>query len=92
MPLGHISFISYTTLQDASVSRMLTISNVRAVFHVPLSIQAHAELQALQSEISSITLSGDADKWVCTWGAQVFKTTDYYKFFFREVIAHAAFK
>ena len=26
------------------------------------------------------------------WGAQLFKTTHYYKFFFREVIAHAAFR
>ena len=70
---------------------MLSISNLREAFHLPLSVQAHEELRALQQDVSSVTLSEGKDVWICTWGAQLFKTTDYYKFFFREVNAHAAF-
>ena len=47
---------SYTTFEDASVHTMLTIQNIREAFHLPLSVQAHAELRHLQSRTSSITL------------------------------------
>lgn len=73
---------SYTILEDASVNMMLTISNIREAFQLPLSVQAHEELRDLQLEVSSTTLSEANDSWICTWGASAFKTTAYYKFCF----------
>ena len=57
---------SYATGEDASVRSMLTISEVREAFHLPLSTQAHDELRRIQNVVSSTTLSDERDVWICT--------------------------
>ena len=41
--------------------------------------------------MARITLTEDHDTWQCVWGDNNFKTSSYYKFYFRDVIAHEAF-
>lgn len=83
---------SYTTLEDASVNQLLTITSIDQGFHLPLSVQAHEELRTLQQNVRSLEITDANDTWTCTWGASESKTTAYYTVFFREMIVHDAYK
>ena len=54
-------------------------------------MQAHEEVKLLQLDVAAVRLEERNDAWSYCWGATEFKTARYYKFFFREVIAHVAF-
>ena len=46
----------------------------------------------IQQNVRSTELSDTKDNWTCIWGAPEFKIAAYYTFFFREIIAHDAYK
>ena len=70
----------------------LTAPTLHATFQLPLSLQAHDELKLLQLDMAAVVLEDQDDVWSYCWGSNVFKTTAYYQFVFRDVVALMAFK
>ncbi|XP_073363407.1 uncharacterized protein [Aegilops tauschii subsp. strangulata] len=83
---------SFAANEDISVQQFLATMDLAATFRLPLSMQAQDELRQIQREVSHFTLDGSKDQWICTWGAQIFKTSAYYTFVFRDVQAHEGFR
>lgn len=84
---------SFSLHEDMSVKDFLSIQSLNAAFHLPLSPQALQELRQLQTQLAETGLSSSAhDQWTYIWGAREFKSKDYYKFFFKDVPVHDAFK
>ena len=83
---------SYVLNEDLSVQNFLTASTLQATFQLPLSLQAHDELKLLQLDMAAVVLEDQDDVWSYCWGSNVFKTTAYYQFVFRDVVAHVAFQ
>ncbi|XP_073367668.1 uncharacterized protein [Aegilops tauschii subsp. strangulata] len=83
---------SFTRDEDASTRKCLSITQLNQAFDLPLSVQAFDELRALQQNVITATMTDSKDAWICTWGSADFKTTAYYTFYFREMIAHDAYR
>ena len=83
---------SFAANEDISIQQFLATTDMAATFRLPLSMQAHDELRQIQREVSHFNLDGSKDQWICTWGAQTFKTSAYYTFVFRDVQTHEGFK
>lgn len=89
---SHPRAFSFALDEDISVKDFLQITSLGEAFHLPLTPQAHAEIRDLQRIASSILPRGDtSDVWQYNWGKSIFKSTDYYKYFFREIQAHQVF-
>mgnify|MGYP002413836659 FL=1 len=90
----HPRAFSFATQEDISVRDFLGATTLRVTFHLPLSVQAHAETRDLQCLVSDIqlhdSLSGN-DSWNCTWLTQKYSASKYYNFYFREVRAHQTY-
>ena len=83
---------SYCKNGDIPIQAFLNTTDLSMTFHLPLSVQAHDELRQIQREVANVELTNANDTWTCCWGAQSFKTTSYYSYYFREITAHVAFK
>lgn len=89
----HPRAFSYSKDEDLSVRKMLLNSDLGMVFHLPLSVQAHAEVRQLQEETSnSAIVDNSSDIWTYIWGAKDYKASAYYAFYFRDVQVHQTFK
>ena len=78
--------------QDPNLMPLLKTSpDLHETFHLPLSMQSRDELRNIQAEVAMITPVPADDTWQCVWGDNNFHTSSYYKFYFREVVAHEAF-
>ena len=90
----HPRAFSFATQEDISVRDFLGATTLRVTFHLPLSVQAHAETRDLQRLVRDIqlhdSLSGN-DSWNCTWLTQKYSASKYYNFYFREVRAHQTY-
>lgn len=89
---GHARLFSFARNEDVSVQGLLTMNTLGQNFHLPLSLQARAELEELQSTLAAVELSpGVKDEWRCVWGPKGFVASKYYKYCFREMEADEAF-
>lgn len=84
---------SYTTDEDVTVRDFLSSSELHAIFHLHLSIQAHDEVKLMQDAVRDVAMSDQAhDEWTYVWVDSEFKASRYYAFYFRDMQAHEAFK
>ena len=68
------------------------ITSLGEAFHLPLTPQAHAEVRDMQVLAAEIQPSMTAtDVWHYVWGKTICKSTDYYRFFFRDIQSHQVF-
>lgn len=89
---SHPRAFSYAANEDVSVKDFLRITSLGEAFHLPLSPQAHAEVRDMQTIVTLFQpMTAVSDVWYYIWGKTVFKSTDYYRFFFREVQSHQVF-
>ena len=90
----HPRAFSFASQEDISVRDFLGAKTLHEMFHLPLSVQAHAETRDLQSIVRDIplndSLSGN-DSWNCTWATQTYSANKYYNSYFREVRAHQTY-
>lgn len=87
--------LSFAKEEDISVRNFLASSTLGTIFHIPLSIQAYEEVRSLQLETASVAINSNNeshDVWTYAWGADDYNTSQYYRFYFREVQAHLAYK
>ena len=89
---SHPRAFSHSLNEDVSVKDFLGITLLGETFHLPLSPQAHAEVRHMQTIASVIQPSTAAsDVWHYVWGKTVFKSMDYYRFFFKDIQSHQVF-
>ncbi|XP_073357964.1 uncharacterized protein [Aegilops tauschii subsp. strangulata] len=90
---SHPRAYSYAVNEDVSVRDFLGITSLGMAFHLPLSPRAHDEVRNLQL-IATTTqpMTATSDVWHYVWGKTTFKSMDYYKFFFREILSHQVFR
>lgn len=65
---------------------MLAAPSLVHNFHLPLSIQAHQQLQNLLATLHALQPQGDSDQWSYIWGSSVFTASRAYK----EIIGHSS--
>ena len=86
---------SFARDEDVSIQTLLRSSTIGEAFHIPFSPQARAEVEEIQALTVGINPGSDTnDKWCCVWDARelgAFKSSDYYKFCFKDVIVDAVF-
>jgi hypothetical protein len=84
---------SYCLHEDTSVQKFLTASTLADNFSLPLSPEALQEVKDLQEEAASTVLShATIDSWTYVWGSAFYTSRRYYKYCFREIVPHVAFK
>ena len=62
---------SYTSDEDTSVRKVLSITHLNQAFELPLSVQDFEELRALQQNVQEVGLTDSKGVWICTWGSAV---------------------
>ena len=83
---SHPCAFSHSLNKDVSVKDFLGITSLGMAFHLPLSPQALDEVRHMQTIASSFQpMASSSDVWHYTWGKTIFKATDYYRFFFRDI-------
>lgn len=92
---SHPRAFSYAKLEDISVRDFLGCTELNETFHLPLSMQAHAEVRHIQ-EITTHVGNDDSDNcsdiWTYAWGSGIYTAKSYYQFYFRDAKAHKTFK
>ena len=79
--------------EDLSVAEAMATTDMHATFHLPVSPQALAEIQDIESQTTWISPSTSLhDVWHYSWGATLYKPRDYYNNYFRDggLIKHSA--
>jgi hypothetical protein len=56
-----------------------------------MSSEAFDELRELQADCANVTLEENADSWTYCWGLASFSSSQYYKFYFRNLEPHGYF-
>ena len=90
----HLRAFLFAIQEDLSVKDFLGTTRLGESFHLPLSVQAHAETRDLQRLVLDIQLQDSqyvADKWILTWGTEMYSANKYYNFYFEDVRAHQAY-
>jgi len=83
---------SHATNEDVSVKDFLGITSLGEAFHLPLSPQAHVEARHMQTIATSFhPMLATSKVWHYVWGKTIFKSIDYYRFFFRDIQSHQVF-
>jgi hypothetical protein len=84
--MPHKSFLrlfSFEIDQTLSVKEVLLLTDKTELFHMPLSQQAHEELDRLQSWIVGVTLvPAESDSWNTIWKGGVYTTKSLYQYTF----------
>jgi hypothetical protein len=84
---------SYAIREDSSVKEILTASRLSDNFLLPLSPEAMNELRMLQAQTLDVILTENThDTWKYAWVSDCYSPRMYYKFCFREMTPHCAFK
>lgn len=65
---------------------------LHGLFHLPLSQQAHAQLQVLQEDLNLRTLNDESDSWSYIWNSNSFSVKKAYKQLSGRCHPHPAFK
>ena len=80
---------SFAREEDVSVQKLLRSCTIGEAFHIPISPQARVEVEEIQALTAEFNPESDrTDKWCCVWdagGLGTFKSSDYYKFSFKDV-------
>jgi hypothetical protein len=64
-----------------------------SLFYLPISIEAFAKLQQLQTMLTDIQYHpDDLDSWVLVWGNQQYSSRRYYQPVFENLQVHQKFK
>ena len=70
LALKYPCLFSFARDQRISVKNVMEVHDLASLFALPLSEQAHDELQAMQNELLSVPFDDDQkDIWTLTWGS-----------------------
>ena len=83
---------SFATDQRASVKSVIEAEDLASLFTLPLSEQAYAELQVLQTELQLTPIAqGQKDTWVFIWGNQIYSSSRFYGLVFKNLNVQITF-
>ena len=69
---------SFARDQKISVKKVMEAEDLASLFALPLSEQAHIELQDLQNELLSVPfVDGLKDVWTLMWGAKEYSSCKF---------------
>ena len=89
---SHPRAFSHSLDEDVSVKDFLGSTSLREAFYLPLTPQALEEVRDMQIIASHLQPSTTAsDVWHYSWGKANYKSTNYYKFVFKDVQVHQVF-
>lgn len=95
---GRVTCQAYPELHSFAKDRRITLHKVKQMtdlyllFHLPLSVEAFAQLQALQLELEGITLTHEMDWWTYIWGSHIYTSARAYKYLIGHTEIHPVFK
>ena len=85
---SHNHLFSYVHDEDLSLAQFQSNTDLSTLFHLPLSIEARAELDDIMHLMNSMTLEHlGVDEWILCWGDEQYKPKKFYRFLFRNVTA-----
>ena len=74
------------------MKNVMEAEDLDSLFALPLSVQAHAELQDLQNELLLVPFDdGQRDVWKLMWGAQKYSSCKFYALVFQNMHTHLSF-
>jgi hypothetical protein len=83
---------SYARNKLISVHKAVSSDTFPDLFHLPMSEEALVQMQNLQANLESISLSDGKDKWSYTWGSHIFSSSKVYKTLVDHPATHLAFR
>jgi hypothetical protein len=84
----------FSFVKNGNVTFKSVASNfeVSGIFNLPLSTQAHQQLNLLHQSLSNRQIRDGVDTWVYCWGNSIFSTSKTYKFLSSGALAHPVFR
>jgi hypothetical protein len=84
MQIKYPRLFSFAKEKKISVAQFLLNNNLESQFHLPLSEQAFQEYQNLQDYIQTIQVHhGTKDSWRYIWGSNIYTSSKFYNFPYR---------
>ena len=71
--------LTFSLILKKNTSDFMATEDKSDFFHIPLSVEAHAEFQLLLSESEDFHLNQLRDKWSYIWGFPIFASSKAYK-------------
>jgi hypothetical protein len=83
---------SFARKDGISVSKVMQAEDMDTLFVLPLSVQAHEELELLQDQLQDLSYDEfGTDRWTPMWGDR-YTSRRYYAHVFSSIEAHPIFK
>ena len=80
------ALFSFVLNPEISVKEVVLAPDLDSIFHLPLSLEDHAELLDLQSFVQEIDYAPDTkDSWTFLWGNQSYSSRRYYNLVFQNL-------
>ena len=80
------ALFSFVLNPEISVKEVVLAPDLDSIFHLPLSLEDHAELLDLQSFVQEIDYAPDTkDSWTFLWGNHSYSSRRYYKLVFQNL-------
>jgi hypothetical protein len=70
---------SYAKDKLVSVKEFLSLTTVREAFHLPLSVEAFADYNALQGLLTGTDLTEGSDSWCYQFNKGIYSSSSFYK-------------
>ena len=70
---------SFAKIKHLSLQKVLSITSIEQLFHLPLSSEAYSQLLLLCDKLDGLHLNSDQDIWTYIWGSPLFSSSRAYK-------------
>jgi hypothetical protein len=92
LDLTYPELFSFAKNGNATFKSVASNFEISRIFSLPLSIQAHQQLNLLHQSLSNRQIRDGVDTWVYCWGNSIFSTSKTYKFLSSGALAHPVFR
>jgi hypothetical protein len=82
---------SFVINDNSFIQDFLTYDSLANLLHLPLSPEAREEIRELQTATTHIELTHASDSWTYSWGTTNYTSSQFYKFRFRNIVAHITY-
>ena len=70
---------SFAKMKNVTIKRVLSLTAIEQLFHLPLSSEAFSQLLLLGDKLDGLYLDSNQDTWSYIWGTPFFSSSKAYK-------------
>jgi hypothetical protein len=84
--------LSFDLNQQITVKKAFDLDEFTSLFQLPLSQAAFLQFQTVQQILNDTDLDDTKDKWIYSWGSDLFASAKVYRILFGHSVLHPVYR